>query len=83
MSSLQSTLYLHSYISHIISYCILQAHYSLKKGAALLGLGVNAVHMVATDNKGRMDVNALERAIQASRERVRIRYYGFELQKLF
>ncbi|MGK7898615.1 MAG: hypothetical protein AB4372_34625 [Xenococcus sp. (in: cyanobacteria)] len=38
-------------------------HYSLPKGAAILGLGANNMHTVPLDVYGRMDVTALEQAM--------------------
>ncbi len=40
-----------------------QAHYSIKKAAASVGLGENSIVSVATDSGFRMDISALERAI--------------------
>lgn len=36
------------------------AHYSIKKFAAFLGLGTDNVHLVRTDRKGKMDPQHLE-----------------------
>lgn len=40
-----------------------QGHSAITKAAELLGLGADALHMVATDNRRRLDAAALERAI--------------------
>ncbi|MEL7369736.1 MAG: aminotransferase class V-fold PLP-dependent enzyme [Myxococcota bacterium] len=45
------------------------AHYSFLKGAAALGLGTDALIRVATDEIGRMDVDALRMEIDQSRRR--------------
>ncbi|KAJ8979956.1 hypothetical protein NQ317_001541 [Molorchus minor] len=42
------------------------AHYSVKKMAAFLGLGTDNVYLVKTDSRGRMDVGHLEEEIQKS-----------------
>jgi len=42
-------------------------HYAAVKSAALLGLGMNAVIKVASDNTGRMDPTALEAAVAKTR----------------
>ena len=43
--------------------CLIQSHYSIIKGAALLGMGVDNVIKVQTDNVGKMCPQALEAAI--------------------
>ena len=42
---------------------ILQGHYSLKKGVALLGIGIDNIYSVKADSKGKMDPVALENKI--------------------
>jgi glutamate/tyrosine decarboxylase-like PLP-dependent enzyme len=39
-------------------------HNSIQKGAELLGLGTRGVRLVATDGRGRLDLAALERALE-------------------
>ncbi|XP_052253177.1 glutamate decarboxylase 1-like [Dreissena polymorpha] len=41
-----------------------QSHFSIKKAAVLLGIGLNNVYSIDTDSRGRMDVAKLEEAIQ-------------------
>ena len=58
---------------HCLKYILnvlLQSHYSLKKGAHLLGLGVNNVWTVACDEMGRMIPEELEKRIQDAQEKV-------------
>jgi len=45
-------------------FCSEKAHYSIKKNAALLGLGYDAVVEVAVDSLYKMDTEALEKAIE-------------------
>lgn len=54
---------------------MLQGHYSIKKGAAFLGIGMENVIPVKTDNKGRMSPTALETAIQECQRKVIIKRY--------
>jgi aromatic-L-amino-acid/L-tryptophan decarboxylase len=44
-------------------------HNSIHKGAELLGLGRGSVRTIATDAEGRVDIAAMERAIQSDLER--------------
>jgi hypothetical protein len=44
-----------------------QAHYSVKKGAMMLGIGAANCRLVATDSEGRMQPQSLETAIAAAR----------------
>jgi len=46
-----------------------QAHFSVQRAAAQLGLGRRAVEIVATDPTGAMDVSALDRALSDLEER--------------
>ncbi len=50
-------------------FCSEKAHFSIKKNAALLGMGYNAVIPVATDEAMKMDVNALVLAIEKEKQR--------------
>jgi len=50
-------------------FCSEKAHYSIKKNAALLGLGYDAVVEVTTDTHYKMDPVALEAAIQMEIEK--------------
>jgi len=43
-----------------------EAHHTVQRAAGVLGLGREAVRMVATDEAGRMDVEALRRALAAA-----------------
>lgn len=49
-------------------YCSEEAHSSVDKAAATLGLGYSGVHRVATDDQLRMSVDALASAIAGDRE---------------
>ena len=53
---------------------LLQGHYSIKKGAAFLGIGMENVIPVKTDNKGRMSPTALETAIQECQRKEMVPY---------
>ncbi len=44
------------------------AHFSIPRAVRLLGLGTDGLHLVDTDPAGRMDVDALRRAIVADRD---------------
>lgn len=48
-----------------------QSHYSLKKGAALLGIGINNVRLVKCDAKGKMVPSELEQQILKAKNEVR------------
>jgi len=48
-----------------VIYCSTQAHMSIAKAAALLGLGYNAVRMIAVDEAFRMCIDDLRRAIKS------------------
>ena len=48
-----------------VIYCSTEAHMSIAKGAALLGLGYDAVRLVAVDDAFRMRVDELRSAIDA------------------
>jgi glutamate/tyrosine decarboxylase-like PLP-dependent enzyme len=50
-------------------YASREAHSSIRKAVELLGLGSNALHGVDMDGEYRIDVDALERAIRADRDR--------------
>lgn len=49
-------------------YCSGAAHNSVQKGAELLGLGAKSVRMVGIDDRGRVDLAALESAVREDRE---------------
>ncbi|MDX1755926.1 MAG: aspartate aminotransferase family protein [Marinobacter sp.] len=53
-------------------FCSEVSHFSVQKAAALLGLGYDAVVPVPCDRYFRMDVNALEQALQHCRDQGRI-----------
>jgi sulfinoalanine decarboxylase/sulfinoalanine decarboxylase/aspartate 1-decarboxylase len=48
----------------LIAYTSDQAHYSIEKNGAILGIGGNNVRKVISDKKGKMNVLALEEAIK-------------------
>ena len=54
-------------------YYNVQSHYSLKKGAAFLGVGTESIISVKTDDGGRMIPEELEKQIKASIAEVRWR----------
>lgn len=49
-------------------YTSIESHYSTPKNAAFSGIGRQNVRLIATDDKGRMDMSALREAIQADIE---------------
>ena len=42
----------------------------MKKGAALLGIGIDNVRLVPCDSRGRMDVEALDRLTEQAKAEV-------------
>ena len=48
----------------LVAYTSEDSHYSIEKNAAFIGIGRNAVRKIPTDSHGRMQINALEKAIQ-------------------
>ena len=44
----------------------------MKKGAALLGIGIDNVRLVPCDSRGRMDVEALDRLTEQAKAEVRL-----------
>ncbi|NWT94439.1 CSAD decarboxylase, partial [Urocynchramus pylzowi] len=48
-----------------------ESHYSILKGAALLGIGTDNVHLVRTDERGKMIPEELEKEIQRVKAEVR------------
>ncbi|NXY80464.1 CSAD decarboxylase, partial [Glareola pratincola] len=44
-----------------------QSHYSIQKGAAFLGIGTDNVHLVATDQRGKMVPEELEKEIRRAK----------------
>uniref|UniRef100_H2YJ73 Glutamate decarboxylase n=1 Tax=Ciona savignyi TaxID=51511 RepID=H2YJ73_CIOSA len=55
-------------LPRIVAFVSSQSHYSNKKNAALLGIGIDDVIPVATDNCGRMLTSDLKRKIEESKE---------------
>ncbi|MFT5765592.1 MAG: glutamate/tyrosine decarboxylase-like PLP-dependent enzyme [Saprospiraceae bacterium] len=53
----------------MIVYTSVESHYSIPKNAAFSGIGRENVRFIATDNKGRMDVKALDTAIKTDIEK--------------
>ena len=51
---------------------VLQSHYSSSKAAAALGIGMNSVIKVDSDERGRMDPAALDSCIRESQRVVRV-----------
>ena len=47
----------------------------MKKGAALLGIGIDNVRLVPCDSRGRMDVEALDRLTEQAKDEVRLIFY--------
>ena len=58
--------YLHTYL--LGAFFSLQSHYSLKKGAAFLGLGSNNIWAVPCNSKGQMDLEQLEILLQKAKD---------------
>ncbi len=56
--------YLPSITQSPISLCTATRHYSWPKGAAILGIGSNNMVSVVVDNRARMDINALQTALE-------------------
>ncbi|CAA0155793.1 Siderophore biosynthesis protein TbsA. Putative L-2,4-diaminobutyrate decarboxylase [Tenacibaculum maritimum] len=55
-------------ISKFRIFCSEKAHFSIKKNAALLGMGYDAVIPVKVDSKMRMDINELVLAIEKTKQ---------------
>ncbi|WP_109098312.1 aspartate aminotransferase family protein [Aquimarina sp. AU58] len=56
-------------VSKFRIFCSNKAHFSIKKNAALLGMGYDAVIPVETDDKMKMKVDALVQAIEKEKQR--------------
>lgn len=54
-------------LPNLILYTSVHSHYSLEKAAAILGIGTDNVQLVGVDDRGRLDVNELEKKIIADR----------------
>ena len=50
----------------------LQAHYSLKKAGLFLGIGMNNVIPIPTDNAGHMMASALDRQMEKDKAEVEL-----------
>ena len=55
-----------------VIYCSTEAHMSIAKAAALLGIGYDSVRLIPVDEDFRMRTNELQRAIEADRKARRI-----------
>ncbi len=55
-------------VSKFRFFCSEKAHFSIKKNAALMGMGYNSVIPVATDDKMKMQPNALVQAIEKEKQ---------------
>lgn len=55
-------------VSKFRFFCSEKAHFSIKKNAALMGMGYNAVISVATDHKMKMKPDALVQAIEKEKQ---------------
>lgn len=55
-------------VSKFRIFCSDKAHFSIKKNAALLGMGYDSVIPIDTDNKMKMKVNALVQAIEKEKQ---------------
>ncbi|KAH3703198.1 hypothetical protein DPMN_078229 [Dreissena polymorpha] len=51
-------------VNKLAIFTSVQSHFSIKKAAVLLGIGLNNVYSIDTDSRGRMDALKLEEAIQ-------------------
>ncbi|HEX7305458.1 pyridoxal phosphate-dependent decarboxylase family protein [Lentzea sp.] len=51
----------------LVVYTSVEAHRSVDKAAAILGVGLDNVRHIATDDRHRMDVSALRRAVEQDR----------------
>ncbi len=56
-------------VSKFRIFCTDKSHFSIKKNAALLGMGYNAVIPVKTDSEMKMDVNELVLAIEKEKQK--------------
>jgi len=50
----------------LVAFTSVHSHYTIKRGAFMMGIGMNNVVNVGVKEDGRMDVDALEKAIQKS-----------------
>lgn len=58
------------------------AHYSMDRAAAILGLGTENLIKVAVDNHGRMDATALEQHLMSAQQGGRFLFLSLPLQEL-
>ncbi|HEY0866908.1 MAG TPA: pyridoxal-dependent decarboxylase [Fimbriimonas sp.] len=58
--------------SHLVAYCSDEAHISIERAMALLGLGVDNLRRIPTDDEYRMDPDRLEAAIALDRHEGRV-----------
>jgi glutamate/tyrosine decarboxylase-like PLP-dependent enzyme len=59
----------------LVAFTSAQSHYSIKKAAMLMGIGLDNVISVACDNEGKMLIDALEEAIATARASGKTPFY--------